>query len=514
MRSRAATPLWLAIVATISVACSSSAPIVIESSRTEPTSFPTTSNPSSQPADVESEPAPTTAPTATAEPAKELSPTAGAPGIGDPYYPTLGNGGYDVDRYVLDLNWDPETETLEATVVVEAVATHDLAAFNLDLSGMQVHGVTVDGAEASFVHEGPELIINLPEPVASGDAFGTTVEYSGKPGQTSQLSDIDIGGWYVVNGMAYVISEPAGNFAWHPVNDHPLDKAKFRVEVTVPAGLTVASAGLLIDRIDNDDGTTTWIHEPRDAMAPYLLPLAIGDLTIVDGGTVDGVVIRHAITSTLIDRADAFGRTGQMMEIFNELFGPYPFEAYGSLVVDSTLGVALEQQTLSIFGQDFLRSGRNFDDIVAHELAHQWFGNLVSVAAWDDIWLNEGFATYAQYLYFEAVDPSYDIDREVGFLLQFDPALLSNPPPGDPGPDNLFATSVYFRGALAVHALRRTIGDDAFFTTLQTHLDRFAGANASIADFIEVAEEVSGSDLTEFFEDWLYRAPLPDIPAG
>ena len=340
------------------------------------------------------------------------------------------------------------------------------------------------------------------------------IDYGGRPTRIEPMADIPIGGWYFVNGTAFVLSEPGGNFAWHPVNDHPLDKALFRVEVTAPSDLTVASGGLLVDMSDEGDGTTTWTYEPPDPMAPYLLPLAIGDLELIDEGEASGIPIRNAIDRDLLDRQDSFARTPQMMEVFIDLFGPYPFDAYGVLVVDAVLGGALEQQTLSIFGQDFLRSGRDFDDVVAHELAHQWFGNHVTLGAWEDIWLNEGFATYAQYLYFEAIDPTYDIDAEVERIRRFDQTLLSLPVPGDPGPDQLFATSVYFRGALTLHALRRTIGDDAFFDSISLYVERFGGANVTTEDYQAVVEEVSGQDLDDFFQAWLLDEALPPQPTG
>jgi len=464
-------------------------------------------------------PTPTPGQPTDADPGEEATPAVldaqpGAPGLGDPYYPGLGNGGYDVERYDLDLSWDPADEVLAGTVTITATATQDLSTFNLDFLGMEISALTVDGTPAEFSRAERELTVTPPEPIADDAEFATAVTYSGRPQRVPQLSDIDIGGWYVENGMAFVLSEPAGNYGWHPVNDHPLDKALFRVQMTAPTGLTVASAGLLQETTDNGDGTTTWIYEARDPMAPYLLPLAIGELTIIENDPVDGVPIRNVITDDLLDRADEFDRTPQMLEVFTELFGPYPFEVYGVLVVDSLVGVALEQQTMSLFGQDFLRRGVPFDDIVAHELAHQWFGNHVTLAEWDDIWLNEGFATYAQYLYFEAIDPDYDIDFEVGLLTQFDPAIISTPVPGDPGAQDLFAPTVYFRGALTLHALRRTIGDDAFFTAVRAYVERFGGDNVTTEDFVAIVEEIHGSSLDEFFDDWLFEPSLPELPPG
>ncbi len=504
------------------MACATSAPIAVQVATPEqaPTPTATAVPPTPEAPDddddgegEEAAPAPTApAPEAAAEDA--LDPVAGSPGLGDPYYPGLGNGGYDVERYVLDLDWDPQSARLDGRATIEATATQDLLSFNLDLQGMEVEAIAVDGIDATFVHQDAELTITPADPLADGADFVAVIDYGGRPMRIEPLADIPIGGWFFVNGTAFVMSEPGGNFAWHPVNDHPLDKARFRVEVTAPEDLTVASAGLLVDVADEGEGLRTWIYEPRDPMAPYLLPLAIGDLELIDEGEASGVPIRNAIDRDLLDRQDAFGRTAQMMEVFIDLFGPYPFDAYGVLVVDAVVGGALEQQTLSIFGQDFLRSGRNFDDVVAHELAHQWFGNHVTLGAWDEIWLNEGFATYAQYLYFEAIDPDYDIDAEMQRIRNFDATLLALPVPGDPGPERLFAASVYFRGALTLHALRRTVGDDAFFTSISTYVERFGGANVTTEDFQAVVEEISATDLDAFFQAWLLDAELPEQPTG
>ncbi len=500
--------------ALVATACSSRGAEVTQEGAdgtTEPTAEAAAAE---SPEDAES--TPESAPTPTPEPTVDepVVGTPGADGVGDPYYPTLGNGGYDVQRYVLDLTWDPATAVLSGTTTIEATATQDLASFNLDFLGMEISELTVAGTDADFDRDLAELTVIPNEAIAEGDPFETAVTYSGTPARTEALSDIDIGGWYFEGSNAFVVSEPAGNFTWHPVNDHPTDKALFRVIVTAPDELTVASAGLLESTTPNEDGTATWIYEARDPMAPYLLPLAIGDLVLLEDTTVGGVPIRNALVSSVADQVGAFDATADMMEIFTEMFGPYPFDAYGVLVVDTALGVALEQQTMSIFGTDFLEGGFNIDSVVAHELAHQWFGNLVSVASWDNIWLNEGFATYAEHLYFEASDPTYDIDAQIAGVASFAPEFFSNPVPGDPGPDQLFAASVYFRGGVTLHALRRTIGDDAFFETLRTYLERFAGSNVTTEDFVAVAEEVSGQDLDDFFDAWLYSTDLPAIPEG
>lgn len=454
-------------------------------------------------------PTPTTAPDATATPV--VVGAAGSEGLDDPYYPGLGNGGYDVERYVLDLTWDPTGQWLSGTATLEATTTQDLSALNLDLLGFDIDALTVNGEPATFSRAEAELTVELPDDLAVDTSFELAVTYQGRPGEIPALTNLDLGGWFITDTASYVVGEPSSSQAWHPVNDHPLDKALFRLSMTVPEDLVVVSNGLLVEQRDGGDGLITWTYETRDPQAPYLTTLGIGDFELVTEEPVGDVIIRNAFERSLLDAAPRFDRTPDMLEVFNELFGPYPFEAYGVLVVNDSLGAALETQTLSIFGTDFLASGRNIDSVVAHELAHQWFGNSVSVAEWDEIWLNEGFATYAESLYFEATDPTFDIDTRMRQIAGFDPGVLSTPVPGDPGAEALFSTSVYVRGALTLHALRRQIGDDAFFETLTTYVERFAGGNATTDDFRAVAEEVSGTDLAAFFEAWLYQTALPEL---
>ncbi len=461
---------------------------------------------------------PSTVPATSAHDETEAAPTAppevaasgfvaGAPGLGDPYYPLLGNSGYDVERYVLDLTWNDDTGELGGTTTVEATATDDLASFNLDFGGDIVSAARIDGTDAAIARDGTELTLTPAEPLTAGTDFIAEIDHTGVPGRAPTFTSLDFGGWYDHGGVAFTLSQPAGNLVWHPVNDHPSDKARFRFEITADDDLAVAANGLLSDQVDNGDGTTTWTYETRDPQAPYLTALAIGELDLVAAPPVGDIVIRHAADRDLVDELDRFATIPAMIEAFEERFGPYPFEAYGVLVVDEPLGVALELQTLSIFGTDWFAPGRDLDAISAHELAHQWFGNHVSVGDWDDIWLNEGFATYAQYLWLEASRPGYDLDADMASL-----ALLGDRldlPPGDPGAADLFDASVYFRGALTLHELRRTIGDDAFFATLRAHLERHGGANAETADFIATAEDTSGQDLTEFFDTWVFADQLP-----
>jgi aminopeptidase N len=204
-----------------------------------------------------------------------------------------------------------------------------------------------------------------------------------------------------------------------------------------------------------------------------------------------------------------------MIAFFSETFGPYPFEAYGVVVADASLPFALETQTLTLFSRAWLEPGGGMDELISHELSHQWFGDSVSVARWGDIWLNEGFATYASWLWFEHRDGPQALDVIVSETYRLLEQLSTDgglPPPGDPPAYDLFNISVYDWGAMTLHALRLQVGDEAFFRILRTYYDRYQYGNATTEDFVTVAEEISGQALSAFFERWLYGDTVPELP--
>lgn len=440
-----------------------------------------------------------------------LAPVAGTPGeagVGDPYYPGLGNTGYDVQHYTLELTWLADEGALEGTTTIEATATQDLSRFNLDLAGLEVAAVEVDGEPASVQRDERELIVSPVASIEEGAAFTAVVEYSGVPEPISEGTSLFDVGWQTHGREAFVVSEPSGAATFYPVNDHPTDKATYTIEVTAPDDQTVAASGLLVAEEPADEGTRRWTYEARDEMASYLLQIAIGDLELVDAGTVGDVVVRHAFHRSLVDAAtDTTSRTGEMLELMQEVYGPFPFEVYGVLAVAPPLGFALETQTLTIIGSDLATRGRRSDQILLHELAHQWVGNAVSPATWKDIWLNEGFATYSEWLWLERTGVADA--AEVARSYQGSSGL--DRPAGDPGPDELFSGTVYVRGAMALQALREEIGDEAFFAVLPAWFGAHDDGTASTEDLIALAEQISGQDLDALFQDWLYSDRLPTL---
>ncbi len=442
-------------------------------------------------------------------------PLVGAAGIGDPYYAQLGNGGYDVDHYDLVITFDDTTGRIEAEATIAATATQDLETFNLDFGPFDAVTVTVDGAPAQIDHAPPELTVTPAELLTSGQSFTTVVTYAGVPQPVAGASGFS-GGWLTTgSGAIYVASEPDGAHTWFPSNDHPMDKATYSVTVTAASALEVAGNGVLTGEVDNGDGTRTWVWEMATPMASYLAAVSIADYEIQRSAGPDGVQIRNFFPAAIATEAEFdFGRTAEMIDYFATVFGPYPFDTYGVVVVPTPLGFALENQTMSLFGTDLVTGTRAAETVVAHELAHQWFGNHVSPATWQDIWLNEGFASYAEELW---ADHSADGPQLGGGGIDAISARLASQgaglgPIADPGTDDLFSQAVYVRGAMVLHALRLEVGDDGFFEILRLWVERYGGSAASTADFVAVAEEVSGAELGPFFDDWLTAPTPPDFP--
>ncbi len=434
----------------------------------------------------------------------------GAAGAGDSYFPRLGNGGYDVDHYALDLDYNPATGELAGTATIDAEATQPLESFHLDLGAMDVEHVTVDDRESRYEHARGELVVTPARRVKDGKEFTVAVTNGGVPDADEEDSlGIPIG-WVEIEGGSYVLSEPNGAHTWYPVNDHPSDKATYDFRLTVPDPFVAVANGVLTDQIAAD-GSTTYVWDADDPMASYLVEVAIGDFVLEDDGTVDDVQIRHAFARSIAaDGARAVAKTPEMVEFFVEEFGPYPFDAYGVLMVDEALGVALETQTLSLFGSDFASPAAEL--IYAHELAHQWFGNAVTLARWRDIWLNEGFATYAEWLWSEHADGTSVASSAETTYRDFVGSGEELPPVLDPGSDDLFNPNVYGRGGLTLYAVRVEVGVDVFDEIVTTYFERFNGKSVTTDDFVGVAEDVSGRQLDGLFTDWLVKRELPPLP--
>ncbi len=466
-------------------------------------------------------PVTTVAATTTAPPTTSTAPTttlaeASLAGLGDPYFPTLGNGGYDVEHYLIDLHVEPEANVVQGEATLTAIATADLEAFHLDFLGLTVDGVTVDGAPAAFTREDAELVVDPDGLIPTGEGFAVTVAYHGTP-QTLFTIGFPLG-WVDAGDITYVVAEPDAARTWFPANDHPSDKATFTFRIAVPEGLTVAANGTLAETIPGE-GTTTFVWEMTHPMATYLATVVIGDLVRIEREITGGVLLRDYLPADMGSEVPVpLARVGEMLDFYSGLFGPYPFEEYGHAVVPGVPG-ALEDQTLCVIGRDIIESYTGgsgqptTEEIVAHELSHQWFGDSVSPATWQDVWLNEGFATFAQWLWVEHDRGQAAYDETITGDYQF-LAGADHPAPGDPGAsgDQMFGYSVYLRGGLTLHALRVEVGHDTLLAILRAWAERHAYGNGSTPEFIALAEEISGADLDSLFDAWLFQPAMPPLP--
>jgi aminopeptidase N len=446
-----------------------------------------------------------------ATPAVAGSAGPGAPGIGDPYYPTYGNGGYDVSHYDLNLDYQPAADRLSGTTTVTATATQGLTSFDLDFA-LDVSAVRVDGRPAHFATSGEqELVVTPARPIPRGHRMRVAVTYSGVP---STVQRYGFTSWQRTPDGGVAANEPESAWWWFPSNDHPLDKASFDVTVRVPSGEQAVSNGVLVSS-RTSGGRTTYHWRERQPQATYLATLAVGHFAITHGHTRTGIPVTNAY-STDLGATDAAARasverTGEIVDFLSRYFGPYPFDSAGGYVPNVPSHFALECQTRVFYSPAIFAKGPN-TSVVAHELAHQWWGDSVSLERWSDIWLNEGFASYAAWLWQE--------HEHQGAVEQFAQQVYDAHPagdpfwtvePGDPGPQNQFDDAVYDRGALAIQALRTTIGDRDFFALLRAWPALHRHGNANIADFERLAETISGKDLGTFFPTWLYTPAKPAV---
>jgi aminopeptidase N len=447
----------------------------------------------------------------------QAAPGPGAPGVGDPYFPDYGNGGYDVSHYDIRLRYYPDTDRLTGTTTIMARATQDLNRFNLDFI-LPTSSVRVNGWSATFARQGDhELVVTPPRNINRNQFMTIVVQYDGVP---SDFVAAGYTAWTRTSDGALAIGQPEISWWWFPSNDHPLDKATWDVSILVPDGVEVLSNGIM-PRAPRPElaGWTRWNWRSLRAGQTYMPFLAMGQYEILQDTAPNGQPVINAYSENLGDLENpakaSVERTAEIIEWSSGIFGPYPFEAQGGVVVaPNTIGFALENQSRSTYAAEFFIRGSN-PYVVAHEVAHQWFGDSVAVEHWDDIWLNEGLATYAEWLWSEYTGEG-TAQEVFDFTYASYPANSSfwTVKPGDPGAANIFHIAVYDRGGMTVHQLRLAIGDDAFFELLRTWAETHKYGNGNTAQFQALAEQISGQDLDALFTTWLYTPSRPALTAS
>ncbi|KGN41295.1 metallopeptidase [Knoellia aerolata DSM 18566] len=445
--------------------------------------------------------------------------TAGTPGVGDVYYPLAGNGGYDVRHYDIAGSYDPATDVWSATSTIEAVATADLYRFNLDFDGMTITSLTVGGKPAGWTRDGAELVVVPRQKVRAGSPMTIVTSYSGVPKEfVIPLEGFELRtGFMATDDGATVAGQPDVAAGWFPVNDHPRDKAAYTFHVTVPDGLGVVANGFLVGE-RSANGRTTFDWDAPEPMASYLATIDIGEWDVRQWSTPSGLPVYDAVDPDLLDDPvlgpaidSSLSRQGEVLDVLSAAFGPYPFSTVGAIVDDQDdLFFALETQTRPVYSKYFWPDGG--DAVVAHELAHQWYGDDVALEQWQDIWLNEGWATYAEWLWAEHegfFTPQDALDFYLAVIPDDDPfwAFVIGEPPAD----DLFGEPVYLRGGLTLQVLRNRVGDADFFEIAKQWASQRSGGTGTTAQFIALAESVSGQQLDDLFDAWLFTGSKPEV---
>ncbi|TIC84160.1 M1 family metallopeptidase [Nocardioides sp. GY 10127] len=458
----------------------------------------------------------------------------------DDYLPGHGDRSFAVRHYDLELDYAVEGNRLDGRAVLDVEVLEATDRLVLDLAHLSVGKVRVasgwsrdqaarstrkaarskpaarDGAPGlkKFTTRSHRVVLTLDGEAEAGTRLTVTVGYSGhpKPLVTRHLGDA---GWEELTDGVIVAAQPHGSPTWFPCNDRPDDKATYRLALTVTAGYRVEANGTLV-RHTRRGSAEVWVWEQAQPMATYLATVQIGRYREwpLPARPASGLPV--AVVAGDLDRtafADAFGRQHEMVDVFEEHFGPYPFDSYRVVVTDDDLEIPLESQTLSTFGRNLVRGDWDATRLIAHELAHQWFGNAVTLRDWKDIWLHEGFACYSEWVWSEAsggpTAAQQAAHHHAGLEAKDTDLLLA-----DPGPDLMFDDRVYKRGALTLHQLRCEVGDAAFFSLLRSWVADFAGGSVTTEDFLAHASKETGVNVATLLRPWLHETSLPPLPTA
>ncbi|MFI9248874.1 M1 family metallopeptidase [Streptomyces sp. NPDC053069] len=442
-------------------------------------------------------------------------PSPGAPGIGDPLMPLAGNGGYTVRRYTLDFDWRAPRTPFAAGATISATATQSLSRFDLDFAGNTLHRVTVDGAPATAVRDGDELVVTPARPIPLGSTFTVHVTYTADPRQSRHRDDaIQDYGWVPTADGTLVCAQPDGAKLIFPANDHPSLRAPVTFRITTPPGISAAANGRLVGTVRQPDGRVRWTYDSEQPIAAQLVQMAIGRFTFADSTGPHGLPVRDVVPDDLVGDTEGFrSLTPEHLAWLEQRLGPYPFRRYGVLVGDTDLPVALETQSLSVVPKDDLLGDRvDAERNLVHELTHHWTGDSVAVRRWADLWLSEGHARFYERLYSAEHGGISLTDAMRAAYEQHDQWRHDEGAPAEPTQSTLFKVMRYDGSALVLYALREKVGAETFGRIERSWVTAYQGRAAGTRDFIALASQVAGEDLSPFLTPWLYGPHTPPMP--
>lgn len=433
----------------------------------------------------------------------------------DPYTGVDYNVGFSIEHYELDLVYRVMPNLLSGEAKLHIRTVEDLDKLTLDLGGaMATRRLSANKhiKITRFRQSGGKIRITFDEVIEAGEEFILTVRYGGNP-RPIRTTWGEIG-WEETEAGALVASQPNGAPSWFPCDDTPGEKATYDIRVTADDPFTVISNGTLVSK-KNRNSTTEWHYRVDSPMATYLATIQVGEFSKFQLGRNATAWAPSHLRARVMEE---FKQQQEMLDFFESLFGDYPFPDYQVVITEDELEIPLEAQGLSIFGSNHIMGNHRFERLIAHELAHQWFGNSVGIAEWKDIWLNEGFACYCEWLWVEhkGTETAHDLARSHYLVLsRKDEDLLL----ADPGARDMFDDRVYKRGAIAIHALRRALGDEAFFKAVRNYLHQARNSTVAPKDFFGHMDDaaleagVALDEIAELSDAWLNHTPLPKFPA-
>jgi hypothetical protein len=419
--------------------------------------------------------------------------------------------GFDVQKYEITISAPQSTTTITGNVLATVLAEQALTSLSYNLtSNFTVTSVLVNGSPASFTHSNHIININLNIP--AGQTFSTQVFYNGIPTLTPDAYHI---GWIRTDSSIFTISDPDAARYWWPCYDHPWDKAIVDLHITMRSDWKVASNGIRTGIVDNGNGTSTTHWIGQHPMTTYLVCVTAANYVEIDQTAGDipiqSFVRQNQYSNAMVD----FANLPEILNYFSQVFGPYPFEKYGQAVATISTYGAMEHQTMTTLGSFIITGNGTYELIIAHELAHQWYGNAVSFLTFKDVWLSEGFATYSEHLWTDKKSGWQAAANYVGsayhqYYLNWEagagPQVIYNP-----SYMNYFAPPSYEKAASVLHMLRLKIGEANFFQLLNQWFTTYMHGNAITSEFQAMAEQISGQDLDQFFNQWIYQSGIPSL---
>ncbi|MFC9934135.1 M1 family metallopeptidase [Glutamicibacter sp. NPDC127525] len=427
----------------------------------------------------------------------------------DEYTKHHGSPTYTVEHYDLSLVIKLASNLLDGRAMLRIRALEDINEVALNLSGLKIVKATCQGRKVPVAKKHHRMVVSLPAMVKAGERVELNLRYAGSPQAENGLwGEL---GWEELTDGILVSGQPVGASTWYPCNDHPSHKSSYRFEISADAGYRVVANGQLVDH-RRSASRETWVYEQREPMASYLATVQIGRYSQIpfDEG---GHLVAYSVPGTEVPVRGAFAKQTAMAELFERKFGPYPFESYKIVVVDDELEIPLEAQGLSIFGKNHLSLQWEAQRLIAHEFAHQWFGNSLTPGRWKDIWLNEGFACFSEWVYSEKAQVMA-LDERARHAWAMLEGLPQDIMVGDPGPHDMFDDRVYKRGALALYALMRRLGETDFYTMLRQWTATHQHSTVSTQEFADLLGHYApAEEIQDILDAWLFSEALPPFPA-